>query len=351
MSIETKLFGVDLFGDAIIPETKSPVAREFIVPPFSVLSARDGGWQARKRAWIAIGIKSEEGRGAETYNTGGPGTIRAEYENKDRLLLAKSSGTDFYSQKRKEEEALGRSLETKEFQEKYYEPSSAVDSGTSIFDPVVCELIYTWFSRRGHQVVDPFAGGSVRGVVASHLRRRYWGGELRSEQVEANRKQVAEICSDTLPEYVCGDSMQTVASAPEADLLFSCPPYGDLEIYSDDPDDLSNMEYHTFVAAYKTIILRACKRLKPNRFACFVVGDFRDKKGFYRNFVSETIAAFEYAGCRLYNEAILVTSVGSASMRVTRQFNGGRKFCKTHQNVLVFCKGDWKAAVEELTTV
>jgi len=35
----------------------------FIVPPFSVLDARQGYWQERKRAWIALGIQSELGRG------------------------------------------------------------------------------------------------------------------------------------------------------------------------------------------------------------------------------------------------------------------------------------------------
>jgi hypothetical protein len=78
------------------------------------------------------------------------------------------------------------------------------------------------------------------------------------------------------------------------------------------------------------------------------VGDFRDKKGFYRDFVSATISAFRDAGANLYNEAILVTAVGSASMRVTKQFEAGRKFAKTHQNVLVFCKGDWKKAANKL---
>jgi ParB-like nuclease domain len=36
----------------------------FGVPPFSVLSARGGWWQDRKRIWIALGIRSELGRGA-----------------------------------------------------------------------------------------------------------------------------------------------------------------------------------------------------------------------------------------------------------------------------------------------
>lgn len=36
---------------------------KFILPPFSVLDARSGWWQDRKRAWLALGIRSEIGRG------------------------------------------------------------------------------------------------------------------------------------------------------------------------------------------------------------------------------------------------------------------------------------------------
>ena len=167
---------------------------------------------------------------------------------------------------------------------------------------------------------------------------------MRPEQIAANEAQADEIAPRVRPVWVCGDSMDTLADAPAADFVFSCPPYGDLEKYSDDPRDLSAMDWHAFVAAYKRIILRAVGRMKPNSFACFVVGDFRDGRGFYRNFVSETIDGFEQAGARLYNEAILATAIGSASMRVTKQFESGRKLAKTHQNVLVFCKGDWKKA-------
>lgn len=55
----------------------------------------------------------------------------------------------------------------------------------------------------------------------------------------------------------------------------------------------------------------------------------------------------EECGARLYNEAILATSVGSASMRVTKQFQSCRKMAKTHQNVLVFVKGCWKKASDK----
>ena len=56
----------DLFGNEIEPEQKGKLARDFGVPPFSVLNAREGDWQNRKRAWLALGIESELGRGEES---------------------------------------------------------------------------------------------------------------------------------------------------------------------------------------------------------------------------------------------------------------------------------------------
>jgi hypothetical protein len=131
-----------------------------------------------------------------------------------------------------------------------------------------------------------------------------------------------------------------------ADFVFSCPPYADLEVYSDNPSDLSTLGYTEFKSAYFEIIANACSLLKNDRFACFVVGDVRDAKGNYYNFVGDTVEAFKAAGLHFYNEAILVTSVGSLPIRAGRQFESGRKLGKTHQNVLVFVKGDGKRATQ-----
>ena len=305
MSGEFALHGHDLFGDVIKPKASGPIAERFVIPPFTILDAKQGEWQDRKRAWQSVGIRGEVGRDAKSYN------IHDWIEgNRDELGLQGAIHGD----------------------------------GVSIFDPVVCELAYRWFSPVGGQIVDPFAGGSVRGIVAGCLGRNYWGCDLRPEQIAANELQADEIEPQVRPVWVCGDSMETLADAPDADFLFSCPPYGDLEKYSDDPRDLSAMDWHAFVAAYKRIILRAVAKMKADTFACFVVGDFRDGKGFYRNFVSETIDGFEQAGARLYNEAILLTPIGTAMLRVGIQFKAGRKLAKTHQNILIFVKGDWKKA-------
>src|SRR5262245_16475161 len=58
-------------------------------------------------------------------------------------------------------------------------------SGTSIFDPVLCEMAYRWFTPPGGLVLDPFAGGSVRGIIASMLGRRYVGIDLSATQLAA----------------------------------------------------------------------------------------------------------------------------------------------------------------------
>jgi hypothetical protein len=216
-------------------------------------------------------------------------------------------------------------------------------TGTSIFDPVLCELAYRWFCPPGGLVLDPFAGGSVRGIVAAKCGRRYVGIDLSRRQVDANREQAEAICSGLeMPVWGCGDAadLGSKLETGAADFVFSCPPYGDLEVYSDNPADLSTMPHDAFMAAYRKIIAAAIRKLKEDRFACFVVGDYRDKQGFYWNFPGETVAAFEMAGAGLYNEAILVTAAGSLPIRAGKQFAASRKLGKTHQNVLVFCKGD-----------
>lgn len=309
----TDLYGFDLLGESAAPKPKGPVLERFLFAPFSVLDARSSEWQERKRAWKAIGIQSELGRLDNAFGF-------------SKQLLERAGG---YLNE---------------------DGSKKPTADTSLFDPVLCELCYRWFCPAGGWVLDPFAGGSVRGIVASKMGRPYLGIDVREEQVEANREQAERICDEPVPVYEVGDSRLLLGqpSSLEFDFVFSCPPYGDLEQYSDSPDDLSNMEWDDFCLAYAQIIEGSVRALKDDRFACFVVGDFRDSRGMYRDFVSRTIAGFRDAGAQLYNDGILVTVVGSASLRVAKQFDSSRKFCKTHQNVLVFCKGDPKKATASI---
>lgn len=295
-------------GAVPFPRQSKAMAAANIVAPFTILSAKDGAWQARKRRWLSFGIQSELGR-------------------KDALMFHAS------------ETEIGQRIDN-------------VGPGSSVFDPVLCELMYQWFSPVAGHVVDPFAGGSVRGIVAYVLGRRYWGCDLSADQVAANRAQAESICPCSIGtgglEWVAGDSRERLSEMPEADFLFSCPPYGDLETYSDDPADLSAMSAVDFLRAHARIILLAAERLREHRFAVWVVGNYRASDGSLFDFAGETVRAFRLAGCSYYNDIILATPIGSAPVRCGRGFEQSRKCGRVHQQVLVFVKGDPRLAVDAM---
>lgn len=226
------------------------------------------------------------------------------------------------------------------------------DTGTSIFDPVLCETQYLWFTKTGDSILDPFAGGSVRGIVAVEMGRTYTGVDLREEQVEANRQNAEICCGSAKPIWICGDSKNIKTLAPgKYDFVFTCPPYGDLEVYSDIPSDLSNMSDADFDTAYEKILCETVSMLNDDRFASVVVGNYRDKRGYLRDLAGLTVRAMENAGMRYYNDFVFVTPCGSLPIRAGKQFQASRKMGRTHQYVLNFVKGDPKKATERIGDV
>ena len=179
----------DLFGNEII---KDEILRDkFIEPPFSILDTKSGNWQRRKKLWISKGIKSEIGRDNKQVNS-----IRFDTNGED---ITKNP----------------------------YQ---------SVFDPALCEVLYHWFCTEGGNILDPFAGGSVRGIVANYLGYNYTGIDIRQEQIDSNREQALDILKiNNQPQWYVGDSNKVLENEFEAkfDFVFSCPPYADLEVYSD----------------------------------------------------------------------------------------------------------------------
>lgn len=318
------------------------LADRFVVPPFSILDTRQGYWLERRRQWLSLGIRSEEGRGENLL--GMSDAVRQGYDT-SMGAYRPGSGQSAYG-------AGGGGGDSRGRQEGTVIPRGDGGwTGTSVFDPVLCEVAYRWFCPPGGKVLDPFAGGSVRGLVAGRLGRSYVGIELQEHQVKANREQLREIGAEVKPKWIAGEAAEQLGKlkAEPFDMLLSCPPYADLERYSDDPRDLSTMGWPEFRAAYRAIIAAAAERLAEDRFAVWVVGEVRQKgkgSGAYLGLVPETIEAFGEAGLSFYNEAILITPGGSLGLRAGKIFKAGRKLGKCHQNVLVFLKGSAAKATE-----
>jgi len=311
----------------------------FIVPPFSILDARQGYWQNRKAQWFALGVRGELGRNKSTRSAGS----------------WHGSVPHYYTHKQNTEQSIGRKLTHAQFQAQYL-PAILKNSRlaftekggiVSVFDPVLCEIVCRWFCPPRGSILDPFAGESTKGIVAAYLGYKYTGVELRRLQIAANRRQARKI--GVRPTWVNGDAARIAAMLKNRkyDMVFTSPPYYDLEIYSKSKQDGSTFSsYKQFMAWYKDVFAQAVQRLRDNRFLVVKVGEIRDRRGAYRNFLGDNIACFRDLGLHYYNEAVLITPHGSLPIRVAGQFTATRKLGKTHQNILVFYKGDPKTIKE-----
>lgn len=281
---------------------KGSLAEKFIIPPLSVFDTKAGYWVKRKKAWRKL--------------IGDDGSARG--------------GAD-----------LGLKISKDAF------------AGVSLLDPVMAEIIVKWFMpKEGDNCFDVFAGDTVFGYVAAYLGKAFKGIELREEQASFNQKQVdAEVLN---AKYICDDGRNVLNHIEEnsQDLLFSCPPYYDLEVYSDKENDASNQEtYEDFYAILDTAFTNAIKCLKNNRFAVIVASDIRDTKtGYYYDFISDIKKTFTREGMGIYNEIILLNPIGTAAIRAGKQMDT-RKVVRVHQEILVFYKGDQKAIKGEFGNV
>lgn len=274
---------------------KGSLARDFIVPPFSIIDFSKQEFIQRKNNWNdKIQDHAKARSGATTYTT-------------DHL------------------EGNGSNDET---------------GGVSLLNPALCEVICKWFLPQQGKTFDCFAGDTAFGFVSSYLGNEFTGIELRKEQVEFNQSRVDEFGLNA--KYICDDGQNVAKHIPaeSQDLLFSCPPYFDLEVYSDDPNDASNQDsYEDFIKILRNAFTNAVDRLKDNRFACIVIGEIRDKNGFYYSFGRDIVEIFEDAGMHLYNDIVLKTPIGTGAIRARNNMKN-RKVVTIHQKLLVFYKGN-----------
>jgi len=290
-------------------------------PPFSVINTISHDWQRRKDEWEVLFKDSTVGRDVKRFNATPTNTFSAR-------------GADA-----KKAESI------------------------SEFDPYLAELMYRWFSNEGDTILDPFAGGCVRGVVASVLGRDYMGIDLNLEQVVANRKQYEALqarytnLAGTV-KYFSSDADNSLDYMTPADMIFTCPPYYNLERYTTDPRDLSNQSsYADFLNKYSSILYKASKRLKDNSFFVIVVSEVREEcrgieKSNFVGLVPDTIHILrDKCSLHYYNEIIVMNNIGSLPIRAPKYFDQSRKIGRMHQNVLVFYKGDLKTIEEKFGTL
>ncbi len=216
----------------------------------------------------------------------------------------------------------------------------SIYTGTnSVFPAPLAEWIYLRYAGpAGNRIVDAFAGGPPRALVASAMGYQYVGYEIRREQIDENKKVLACLGLNSGVTYQHSSGVVLDGyDAPSFDFALTCPPYHDLEKYSDLPNDLSNLgSYEDFNQAMFDCAKAHKRVMKPGSFVCIVVGLFRNKKtGELRPFPEDAVANFREAGFFYHQNIILSKNFASAAVRAANAW-AGKKLVPRHENLLVF---------------
>lgn len=220
----------------------------------------------------------------------------------------------------------------------------SVYTGTvSVFPaPLVEWILLRYGGPVGSSVLDAFAGGPPRGLVSSIMGYKYTGFDIRKEQIDENMA-VLKALGLSNARYVCGDGRFLDPELPKFDFALTCPPYHDLEKYSDRPDDLSNFSsYDEFNGAMFLSALAHAKLMKPGAFVCIVVGPFRNRKtGELIDFPGHTVENFKEASFIYWQQVVLCKNFASAAVRSTNAWKG-KKLVPASEFLLVFRMPGWE---------
>lgn len=210
------------------------------------------------------------------------------------------------------------------------------DLGASIFNPDLAQKILSAYAPLDAKILDQFGGGGTRGFVATAMGFDYTGVELRQIEVDRIKEKMNEL--DKHFNLICNDSTVQEFEPESFNFSYTCPPYYDLEVYSKDEKDLSNLgTYEEFLTNMKKVLEINYKSLKPDSFSIWVVGNFRDKKGNLTHYNGDLIRLAKEVGFNLWDELIFNGACGLASMRVGN-FEKNRKSVRIHEYIVVLKK-------------
>jgi DNA modification methylase len=217
----------------------------------------------------------------------------------------------------------------------------------SRFNPKLASRAIGYWSNPNDLIFDPFAGRATRGFVANSLKRNYLGIEI-SEVTFANVKEAyGELvgcqksfgfeprCNLTL---IKGDGCERCEelSDESVDLVFTCPPYWNIERYESCEGQLSDCKtYKEFLSRISSCLKECYRVLKPEHFSVWVVSDFR--RGHFYCLHKDIIDLHLQNGFELHD--IVISVLNSPFVSFKAAFNDREKYTgKTHEYILVFKK-------------
>lgn len=214
----------------------------------------------------------------------------------------------------------------------------------SEFNPTIAKNVISFWSEPNDMIMDPFAG-RTRALVSFAMGRKYTGYEVSPDVVNhLNEKFTAlGILRDPNCDMLidCKDCIYAYDEygAEFSDLVFSCPPYWDLEKYESVPGQLSDIKnYKMFLQELVTRLDSSLDTLKIGKYMILVVGDFR-RNGKYIPFHSDIVQLFQNRDDIKLHDIIAVQNIPFSTAAF---YFGASKKCKhtakAHEYILVWKK-------------
>jgi len=221
--------------------------------------------------------------------------------------------------------------------------NTAYTATTSYFNPKLCKMVYSSYCPKNGTIFDPFSS-VVRPYVAKILDYNYTGCEVRKDECDKiNNILNTNALFETSEVNVLNMDCREFESDKKFDLIFTCPPYWNLETYSEQDNDMSAISnYADFLVEMGRVYSKCSSLMYEESYCCFVVADFRDysegRKLINRlvPFVSDMIRCGEDAGLSLYDKVIIKKPMGTAPSRL--KLWNKRKTVRIHEELLIFKK-------------
>lgn len=164
-----------------------------------------------------------------------------------------------------------------------------------------------FFTRSGQTVLDPFCGVASTLKAAALNNRNGVGVELVKKYCDLGKRRLEtevefNLFNKSKQTIIHGDVFEEIKKLPDDyfDFIVTSPPYWNIlskidhkalqervkngldTKYSNDKRDLANItDYHEFLAKLTQVFENCSRILKPKKYLCIIVSDFRHKAKYY----------------------------------------------------------------------
>ena len=171
---------------------------------------------------------------------------------------------------------------------------SKIAPKVSIFRPALAKHLIKKYLEDYATVFDPCAGFSGRLLGATALNKYYIGADINSITVKESNELIKDLKLNA--KVYLDDSIYSIGTY---DCLFTCPPYGDKEIWHQDIEVLSTDEW-----------LETCIKNFDCKKYLFVI----DKTEKYNDYIVETIKNTSHFGTNS-EKVVLITEEDKAILK------------------------------------